>query len=90
MVTHFLIVLRGRIYFNMLSWILFVAQIRDPVNPNVVIPVKNWKIRVVDIQSSRPPNALVNRILGEVVSKSVSQVDISSKLTIEEQLSGKK
>uniref|UniRef100_A0A7M5V1Y5 Trafficking protein particle complex subunit 8 n=2 Tax=Clytia hemisphaerica TaxID=252671 RepID=A0A7M5V1Y5_9CNID len=65
------------------------AQIRDPVNPSVIVPVKKWKIRVIDIQSSRPPPALINKILGEVVSKSVSQVDLRSGLTIEEQSSAR-
>lgn len=67
---------------------LITAQIRDPVNPNVVIPVKNWKIRVIDIQSSRPPNVLVNKVLSEVVSKSIHQVDLKSQPTIDEQISG--
>lgn len=59
-------------------------NIRDPVNPNIVVPVKNWKIRVIDIHAPLPPKVLINRVLSEVVSRSIPHVDLNSKQSIEQ------
>lgn len=62
------------------------VHIHDPVNPNIVISVRNWKMRVIDIQASLPPPVLVNRVLTEVVNKSVHTVDLNSRVSVEKQI----
>ncbi|XP_047140393.1 trafficking protein particle complex subunit 8 isoform X2 [Hydra vulgaris] len=62
------------------------AQIRDPVNPNIIVNIKKWKIRVVDIQSSLPPTVLVNHILHDVVNKLATKVDMKSRFSVEKQM----
>eukprot|EP00794_Sanderia_malayensis_P018865 gene18865-20765_t len=54
------------------------VHIRDPVNPNVVIHIRNMKIKVLNLESPTPPPQLINKILSEVVSKSVSSVDLNT------------
>ena len=73
---------------SILALFLLSAQIHDPINPSLVIPVKKWKLRVVDVQSSLPPPVLVSRILNEVVNKSTPHVDISQQVSPERQTTG--
>ena len=63
-------------------------QIRDPVNPNVVIPIRNFKIRVKNLKAPSPPAQLVNKILNEVVSKSVTTVDLKTTHSFEDLKNG--
>lgn len=77
------------VQFECLNWQYFVlVHIHDPVNPNIVISVRNWKMRVIDIQASLPPPVLVNRVLTEVVNKSVHTVDLNSRVSVEKQING--
>ena len=63
-------------------------NIRDPVNPNIVIPVKKLKIRVIDILAGVPPSILVNRVLTEVVNRSIPTVDLNSRQSVELLING--
>jgi len=64
------------------------AHIRDPSNPNIVVSVKNWKLRILDMQATPPPQVLVKRVLTEVVNKSLPVVDLKSKGSVEKQING--
>lgn len=66
--------------------LLLLAQIHDPVNPNIVIQVKKLQIRVVDIQSPLPPPVLATSVLSEVVSKTCSLPDLNSVMSLDEQI----
>lgn len=66
----------------------FAVHIRDPVNPNVVIPIRNFKIRVKNLNAPSPPAQLVNNILSEVVSKSVTTVDLKTRHSLEDLKNG--
>lgn len=43
------------------------AHIRDP--SGVIHPVKNWRIRLVEMSATHPPQHVVNKLLSEVVSR---------------------
>ena len=58
------------------------------MNPNVVIPIRNFKIRVKNLNAPSPPGQLVNKILSEVVSKSVTTVDLKTTHSFEELKNG--
>ena len=68
---------------------LILVNIRDPVNPNIVVPVKKLKIRVIDILAGVPPSILVNRVLTEVVNRSIPTVDLNSRQSVEQLIKGK-
>ena len=68
---------------------LILVNIRDPVNPNIVVPVKKLKIRVTDILAGVPPSILVNRVLTEVVNRSIPTVDLNSRQSVEQLIIGK-
>jgi len=59
------------------------VYIRDPVNPNLVVPIKNLKINVRNLETPSPPSQLVSRILSEVVAKSVTNVDLKTHQSLE-------
>ena len=62
---------------------MFVVYIRDPVNPNLVVPIKNLKVKIRNLDSPPPPSQLVNKILNEVVAKSVVSVDLKTNQSLE-------
>lgn len=43
------------------------AHIRDP--SGIIHPVKNWRIRLVEMSATHPPQHVVNKLLSEVVSR---------------------
>ena len=61
------------------------VNIRDLVNPNTVIPVKKPKIQVIYIYMYIvPPSILVNRVLTEVVNRSIPDVDLNFRQSVEQ------
>ena len=66
-----------------------LVYIRDPVNPNLVVPIKNLKINVRNLETPSPPSQLVSRILSEVVAKSVTNVDLKTHQSLEMLQNGK-
>eukprot|EP00795_Rhopilema_esculentum_P001366 gene1366-15771_t len=59
------------------------VHIRDPVNPNVVIPIRNFKLKVQNLNVPSPPSQLVSKVLSEVVAKSVTSVDLKTTHSLE-------
>ncbi len=59
------------------------------MNPNVVIPIKNLKIKMMNLESPTPHPQLINKILSEVVAKSVSSVGLKSSSSEESEMNGK-
>ena len=72
-----------------MSLFLILVNIRDPVNPNIVVPVKKLKIRVIDILAGVPPAILANRVLTEVVNRSIPTVDLNSRQSVQQLINGK-
>lgn len=68
------------------TWI--VAHARDP--SGVIHAVRNWRIRLVEMSATHPPQHVVNKLLSEVVSRTQPLNTDPSTLTPEAQMKGKK
>lgn len=64
----------------------FTAHIRDP--SGVIHSVKNWRIRLVEMSATHPPQHVVNKLLSEVVSRTQPLNTDPSTLTPEAQARG--
>ena len=74
---------------NSSTFFIFLVHIRDPVNPNFVVPIKGFKVKVKSLGIQSPPSQLVNKILSEVVAKSVLNVDLKTNQSLETLQKGK-
>ena len=68
-----------------IAWI--VAHARDP--SGVIHAVRNWRIRLVEMSATHPPQHVVNKLLSEVVSRTQPLNTDPSTLTPEAQMKGK-
>lgn len=68
-----------------IAWI--VAHARDP--SGVIHAVRNWRIRLVEMSATHPPQHVVNKLLSEVVSRTQPLNTDPSTLTPESQMKGK-
>ena len=65
---------------------LCTAHIRDPFG--VTHPVKNWKLRLLEMAAPNPPQQVINKLLSEVVSRTQPLSSDSSAFTPEGQMRG--
>lgn len=58
------------------------------MNPNLMVQMRNFKVKVRNLDVPSPPVQLVNKILSEVVAKSVVSVDLKTNQSLESLQSG--
>ena len=61
---------------------------KDPVNPTLGVTIRNLQIKMMDLHSQAPPHLLINRVLNDIVSKTLGKVDLKTAPTLEGQMNG--